>query len=50
MEKKGVPWWLNGLKTGIVSLLWLEFLLWYRFDLWPQNFRMPWVWSPKIIK
>ena len=24
-------------------------LLWYGFNLWPRNFRMPWVW-PKITR
>ena len=27
-----------------LSLLWLGSMLWRRFDPWPGNFLMPWVW------
>ena len=28
-------------KEPVLSLPWLWFLLWYRFDPWPGNFQMP---------
>ena len=34
-------------KDLALSLLWLRSLLWYRFNPWPSNFRMPWVWQKK---
>ena len=30
-----------------LSLQWLGLLLWWRFDPWPGNFHMPWVWPKK---
>lgn len=33
--KVGVPWWLIRVKDRALSLLWLELLLWHRFDPWP---------------
>ena len=29
------------------SLLWHGLQLWCRFDPWPRNFDMPWVWTQK---
>ena len=31
----------------MLSLLWLWLLLWCRFDSWPWNFCMAWVWPKK---
>ena len=33
----GVPWWLRGLRTWHLSLLWLRSLLWHRFRPWPRK-------------
>ena len=41
-----VAQWVN---DPMLSLLWLELLLWRRFDHWPQNFHMLLVW-PKSLK
>ena len=38
------------IKDPVLSLQWLRLLLWYRFDPWPRNFCMPWVWSKKREK
>ena len=38
----GVPLWHSGLR--IQRHCRLQLLLWHRFDLWPRNFCMPWVW------
>ena len=32
-------------KNLVLSLLWLESLLWPGFDPWLENFFMPWVWQ-----
>ena len=37
------------IKDPALSLLWLRSLLWCRFDLWPGNFCMPWVWFKKKV-
>ena len=34
-------------KDPALSLLWLGWLLWYRFNPWPGNFHMPWVCETK---
>ena len=39
----------QGVKDLALSLQWLGLLLWHRFNPWPQNFHMQWVW-PKEIK
>ena len=38
---------LGGLvvKESALSLLWLRLPLWLRFDPWPGNFHMLWVWA-----
>ena len=43
------PW--SSLVAQLVKepLLWLWLLLWRRFNSWPRNFHMPWVW-PKEKK
>ena len=33
-----------------LSLLWLRLLLWFRFNIWPGNFYMPWTWPKKNKK
>ena len=37
----GVPWWLSQLRIQPLSLLW------HRFQPWPRNFHVPWVWLEK---
>ena len=34
-------------KDPALSLLWLRLLLWCGFDLWAENFHMPWAWQNK---
>ena len=34
-------------KDLVLSLQWLELLLWQGFDPWPRKFRMLWVWPKK---
>ena len=34
-------------KDLVLSLQQLGLLLWYRFDPWPGNFHMPWLWPKK---
>ena len=34
-------------KDLALSLLWLQSLLWHRFDPWPGNFHMPLAWPGK---
>ena len=36
-------------KDLVLSLPWLWLQLWYRFDPWPRNFHMPWVWPKEIV-
>ena len=36
-------------KDLVLSLQQLGLLLWYRFDPWPGNFHMPWLWPKKRI-
>ena len=35
-------------KNPVLSLLWLESLLWHGFHSWPGNFHMPWAWPKNI--
>ena len=35
-------------KDPMLSLQWLELMLWHVFDPWPRNIYMPWVWIKKI--
>ena len=37
-------------KDPMFSLLWLWLLLWHRFDPWPENIHIPWVWQKKKKK
>ena len=30
-----------------LSLQWSGLLLWHKFNPWPRNFHMPWVWKKK---
>ena len=36
----------QGVRDLVLSLQWLESLLWHGFDSWPRNFHIPWV-QPK---
>ena len=47
---KGVPLWHSRLRIQALSLQWLGWLLWHRFDPWPRNFHMPQTWSKKKKK
>ena len=38
---------MQWVKDLMLSRQWLESLLWHRFDPWPGNFYMPWVWQRK---
>ena len=53
-----MQWFLNHTGNSLVaqwvkdpelSLWWLRSLLWHRFNLWPRNFCMPWMWPKKIF-
>ena len=37
----------QGAKDLVLSLLLLGSLLWCRFNAWPRNFCMPWLWPKK---
>ena len=37
-------------KVPVQSLPWLGSLLWHRFDPWPGNFHVLWVWQKKREK
>ena len=46
---RGIPMGFQWVKDLVLSLQWLRSLLWHRFDPWPGNFHMLWVWQKKKI-
>ena len=45
-----IPCWCSGLKDPALPQLQRGSWLWFRFDPWPGNFPMPWVWPLKKKK